>query len=92
MTQAVERIKDEIRTLAPTEIEALLRDIQHEYVMPPLTDEDVTATEAAWNAELDRRVHEIESGKVDLISAEESERRSEALFLRLNLQRPVYHP
>ena len=55
MTAAVERIKKEIRGLAPSDVEALLRDLQNEYVMPS-SDEDETSVEAEWDAEIDRRV------------------------------------
>jgi hypothetical protein len=70
MTATVERIKQEIRELDPSDVETLLRDLQNEYVMPS-PDENEASVEAAWDAEIDRRVQEIEEGKVELISGED---------------------
>jgi hypothetical protein len=92
MTVAVERIKREIRSLAPEEVEALLRDLQNEYVMPSPGDEDEASVEEAWDAEIDRRVKEIEEGKVQLISGEEADRQTDALFASLGIKRPVHRP
>jgi hypothetical protein len=88
MTAAVERIKKEIRGLAPSDVEALLRDLQNEYVMPS-SDEDETSVEAEWDAEIDRRVKEIEEGKVELISGTELRRSTDALMAQLGLKRPA---
>ena len=89
MTATVERIKNEIRALAPEEVEELLRDLQREYAMPPLETGDEAAIEAEWDAEIARRVQEIEEGKVELISGEESDRLSDALFVELGIERPA---
>lgn len=88
MTAVVERIKKEIRGLEPAEIEDLLRDLQNEYVMPS-PDNDAAAIEAEWDAEIDRRVREIEEGKVELISGEELRRSTDALMAELGLKRPA---
>ncbi|TDU69215.1 putative addiction module component [Prosthecobacter fusiformis] len=77
----VERIKKEIRNLEPTDIEALLRDLQNEYVMHS-PDDDEISVEAEWGAEIDRRVQEIEEGTVGRISGKDLRRSTEALFCR----------
>ena len=90
MTATLERIKKDIRSLDPEEIEMLLRDLQSEYVMPLAEGEDETSVEAAWDAEIDARVKEIEEGRVQLISGEELVQQTDALFTSLGLKRPVY--
>jgi len=89
MTATVERIKQEIRNLAPDEVDHLLRDLQNEYTMPSPDGDDEASIEAEWDAEIDRRVREIEEGTVQLLTAEESERRVDALFARHGLQRRI---
>jgi ribosomal protein L12E/L44/L45/RPP1/RPP2 len=89
MTAAVERIKKEIRSLEPSDIEDLLRDLQNEYVMPSPDGADEASVEAEWDAEIDRRVREIEEGKVELISGEELRRSTNALLAELGLRRPA---
>lgn len=91
MTAAVEHIKKEIRSLGPDEIEALLRDLQNEYVLPPVDDE-AASIEAEWDAEIDRRMQDVLEGRVELISGEEADRQTDALFARLGISRPVYRP
>jgi len=86
MTATVERIKKEIRGLDPSDVETLLRDLQNEYVMPSPVD-DQASVEAEWDAEIDRRVKEIEEGKVELISGEDFERHVDQLFARRGLTR-----
>ena len=87
MTATLERIKKEIRSLEPDEVEILLRDLQSEYVMPSPGGEDEASVEAAWDAEIDARVKDVEEGKVELISGEEFRRDTEALFAGLGLRR-----
>ena len=91
MTATVEHIKKEISSLAPAEVDELLRDLQQMYVMPSPDGEDAASIEAEWDAEIDRRVKEIEDGTVELISGEESDRRTDAIFARMGIKRPV-HP
>ena len=86
MTAAVEHIKKEIRSLGPDEIEALLRDLQNEYVLPP-ADDEAASIEAEWDAEIDLRMQDVIEGRVELISAEESDRRMDALFAKQGLER-----
>lgn len=87
MTATFERIKQEIRTLDQTEVELLLRDLQNEYAMPGVGDGSEAEVEAAWDEEIDARVKEIEEGKVQLISGEEFQRNTDALFAELGIQR-----
>jgi hypothetical protein len=89
MAASVERIKQEIRNLAPDEVDHLLRDLQNEYTMPSPDGDDEAAIEAEWDAEIDRRVREIEEGKVELISGEELRRSTNALMAELGLKRPA---
>ena len=87
MPATIEQIKQEIRSLAPADVDHLLRDLQQEYVMPSVDDEDTVSVEAEWDAEIDRRVQEIEEGKVELISGAEFQRQTDALFVELGLRR-----
>lgn len=60
-----------------------------------VTEEDeaeAAEVEAAWDAELLKRIDDIEFGRVELISAEESERRLDAVFARRGLQRHPLQP
>ena len=94
MTATVERIKQQIRSLAFDEAEELLRDLHHEYLNQASSDDEAEtdSVEAEWDAEIDARVQEIENGTVQLLTAEESERRSDAVFAKLGIPRPVYRP
>jgi hypothetical protein len=85
MTDTLERIKKEIRSLEPREVEALLRDLQFEYVMP--LPEDEASVEAAWDAEIAERVKDVEDGKVKLISGEDFESNIDQLFAKHGLIR-----
>ena len=87
MTATLERIKKDIRNLAPDEVEILLRDLQNEYLMPSPEGDDEASVEAAGDAEIDARVKEVEDGKVELISGAEFRRGTEALFAELGLKR-----
>jgi hypothetical protein len=90
----VERIKQQIRSLASDEAEELLRDLHLGYLNQDSSDDEAetASVEAEWDAEIDARVKEIEDGTVHLLTAEESERRPEAVFARLRIQRPVCWP
>lgn len=87
MTATVERIKQEIRSLAPEEVDELLRDLQNEYSMPSPAGDDEASIEAEWDAEIDRRVREIEEGKVELISGEDFQRHVDQRFAERGLTR-----
>ncbi len=85
----IEHIKQEIRSLAPEEAKVLIRDLSDEYSMPLPPEEDAAAVEAAWDEEIDARAAEVENGAVQLLSAEESDHRTQQLFARLGLERPA---
>ncbi len=87
MVAAVEQIKKEIRGLDPEDLEELLRDLQNEYVMPASDEAEQALIDAEWEAEINSRVKDVEAGRVELISGEESERRIDALFAKRGLQR-----
>ncbi len=91
MTATVERIKQQIRSLAADEAEELLRDLQNEYPNHARGDEEAeaAAVEAEWDAEIDARVKEIEDGTVELISGVELRRSTDALMAQLGLKRPA---
>lgn len=93
MTAAVEHIKKAIDSLAPDEARELFQELQRDFQFAEDDQSDAEASiEAEWDAELDTRVQEIENGTVQLLSAEESERRSDAVFAKLGIERPVYRP
>jgi hypothetical protein len=89
MPITIEHIKQEIRSLAPAEVDHLLRDLQTEYTMPSTDDADAASVEAEWDAEIDRRVQEVEEGKVKLISYAELRSGTDALFAELGIKRPA---
>ncbi|MDI1315326.1 addiction module protein [Prosthecobacter sp.] len=89
MPVTIEHIKQEIRSLAPADVNHLLRDLQQEYIMPSVDDEDAASVEAEWDAEIDSRVQEIEEGKVELISYAELRKGTDALFAELGIKRPA---
>lgn len=89
MTATVERIKQQIRSLAANEAEELLRDLQREYSSHARSDDEAetASIEAEWDAEIDVRVKEIEEGKIELISGAELRRSTDALMVQLGLKR-----
>jgi hypothetical protein len=92
MTAAVEHIRKRIDNLAPDESRELLLDLQRSFALPlvPAKDtEDVAEVETAWDAEIDDRLQDVEQGRVRLLSAEESDERTEKLFTRLGIKRPT---
>ena len=89
MNATIERIKEDIRNLAPEEVDHLLRDLQQEYVMSLADEGDEAALGAAWDAEIVARVREVEEGKVELISGDALRRGTNALFAELGIQRPA---
>jgi len=86
MSFAVDQIMKFIRSLPSEEVDELLRLLQDEYVMPR---DDHASTSAAWNAEIAERVKDVEDGRVQLISGEESDRRVEALFTKFGITPPT---
>jgi hypothetical protein len=64
----------------------LLRDLQSRYSRPGEV-EDEAEVEAAWDAEIALRVKDVEEGRVKLISSEELQRNTDALFAELGIKR-----
>ena len=75
MPETLEHIKQEIKALRPVERFNLWRDLGQEFDPPMAEGDDEESVEAAWDAEIDSRVKEIEEGKIELVSAEDAERR-----------------
>ena len=97
MSAAVQHICREIDQLAPDEARELFANLQRQYslriiVAPDDDTEDAADIEAEWDAEIDKRAQEIEDGTVKLLSADESESRTNAVFAKLGIQRPVFTP
>jgi len=93
MTATFERIKQDLRSLPPSEIGSLIGDLRRHYSTFVQDDtNDAASIEAEWDAELDERVKEIEDGTVQLLTADESDRRTDAVFAKLGIQRPVFRP
>jgi hypothetical protein len=72
MSQTLEHIKQEIKTLRPAERFDLWRNLAQEFEQPVAENDDEESVEAAWDTEIDARVKEIEEGKVELVSADEA--------------------
>jgi predicted transcriptional regulator len=92
MTATVEHIRKRIDNLAPDESRELLLDLQRSFALPlvPAKDtEDEAEVETAWDAEIDARLQDVEQGRVRLLSAEESDERTEKLFTRLGIKKPT---
>ena len=91
MTATVAHIRKQIDNLAPDEARELLLDLQRSFSVPLMAAED-KEVEAAWEAEMDTRLQDVEQGRVRLVNAEEADQRTEKLFARLGLERPVSRP
>ncbi len=91
MTATVEHIKKEIDSLAPDEARELFQELRRDLrlVEDDQPDEEASV-ESEWDAEIDARVQDIENGTVQLLTAEESERRTDAVFAKLGIERPVW--
>ncbi len=86
MTATVERLKNEIRSLPKDDLDDLLRDIQSEYVLPSL-DDDEKSVAAAWDEEINRRAQEVMDGTVELISGEDFHRHIDEFMTELGIPR-----
>lgn len=90
MSASVEHIRREIDQLAPDEARELFANLQRDYSIHVVShpEKDLASDEAAaaeWDAEIDARVKEIEEGKTQLISGEEFQRNTAALFAELGI-------
>jgi hypothetical protein len=72
MSQTLDSIKQEIKTLRPAERFDLWRDLAQEFDSPAVESGDAAAVEAEWDTEIDARVKEVEEGRVELVSADEA--------------------
>jgi putative addiction module component (TIGR02574 family) len=72
MSQTLEHIKQEIKALRPAERFDLWRNLGQEFDPPMVEGDDEKSVEAAWDAEIDARVKEIEEGKAELVSADDA--------------------
>ena len=86
MTATYERIKQDIRTLAPEEVEALRHDLQSNDVFRP-QDVEEASIQAEWDAEIDQRMKDVMEGKVELISGAELRQSTDNLFAQMGLKR-----
>lgn len=91
MSVTVEHIRKAIDQLSPDEVQELFADLNRTYpfqiVHSDIEEEDAAAAEVEWDAELSQRVKDVEEGRVQLISGQESEKRIDALFAKHGLQR-----
>ena len=71
MSQTLDHIKEEIKSLRPAERFGLWRDLGQEFDSPMAESEDGAPVEADWDAEIDVRVMQVEKGEVELVSADE---------------------
>lgn len=79
MSTTLERIFDDLKTLSAEDRSRVADFLEFGFADEPATDAD---TDAAWEQELSSRVRDIEEGKVELITSEESERRMDAIFAK----------
>jgi putative addiction module component (TIGR02574 family) len=71
MTAAVERIRREASQLSYDERETLVRALELDLDSATPGGDGLAEIEAAWDAEIETRVADIESGKVRLLSRDE---------------------
>ena len=75
MSTTLERIFDDLKTLSAEDRSRVADFLEFGFA-------DELDTDAAWEQELSSRVRDIEEGKVELITSEESERRMDAIFAK----------
>ncbi len=81
----LDHIREEIKTLPPTEQFLLWRELGHNLQAAP--PENNLSAGPAWDAEIASRAADIKSGKTVLVSGEEFERRTRSLFAELGIER-----
>ena len=86
-----------IGPLAPNETRELFASLQRQYPLQVAAaqndaTDDPADIEAECDAEIDKRVKEVKDGTARLLCAEESESRTNAVFAKLGIQRPIYKP
>jgi hypothetical protein len=72
MSQTLEHIKQEIKTLRTAERFDLWRNLSQEFEPSVAESDNEASVEAGWDAEIDSRVKEIQAGKLELVSADEA--------------------
>jgi hypothetical protein len=83
----VERIRKDASQLPYDEREALVRVLELDLDATASGEVGGAEAEAAWDREIASRVKDVEEGRVELISGEESHRRTDALFAELGIER-----
>jgi putative addiction module component len=71
MSQTLDHIKQEIKSLRPAERFDLWRDLGEEFEPPMAESDEGASVEEDWDAEIDARVRQVEEGQVELVSADE---------------------
>jgi putative addiction module component (TIGR02574 family) len=69
MSATLEQVTEEIRELSSQDRQQLLAHLIRE--LEPMEELNPAEIESAWDQEIGRRLEEIDSGKVNLIPAEE---------------------
>ena len=87
MSQTLDQIRKEISALRPAERFELWRDLSAEFEPSIVKEEHDASVEAAWDEEIESRMKEVEEGKVQLISMEESDRQIAELFSKYGVKR-----
>lgn len=85
MSITLERLMHEVAELPKSEQYQFYADLRSR--LEPESDGAEDELDADWDAELESRVNDITEGKVELISAAESNRRLDAIFAKHGVQR-----
>ena len=72
MSQTLDHIRQEIKTLRPAERFDLWRDLPQEFDPPVIATDSEISAEAEWDKEIATRLKEIEEDRVELVSADEA--------------------
>lgn len=89
MSPLLEKVFHEVDELPTAKQIDLYRHLRERF--EPAADGDggeESAIDAAWDEEIAGRIRDIEEGRVELISGEEAEQRTAALFKKLGIERP----
>ncbi len=88
MSTILEKVLHEVETLPNSQQFDLYTRLRDRFdPASDREDNDPAEVEAAWDVELESRVRDIKTGKVDLLSGVEFERRTAAVFSELGIQR-----
>lgn len=87
MSQTLENLMHEVDELPRSEQFKFYSSLRSRFEVAEPMDLDEAETADAWEAEIAKRVKDIQSGKVDLISGKEFELRTQALFEQLGINR-----